>query len=74
MSLIPIDIVNNILLYIEKHPVAKLLCCRLCKDDENCIFPIKYNILTNKMIIDYFLYYVRIVYTIGVNKNILIFS
>ena len=54
MSLIPIDIVNKILLYREKHPVAKLLCCRICKDHEYWKFPVKYSTTTRREKIDYF--------------------
>ena len=52
--IIPYEIINKILLFREKHPVAKLLCCRECNDDYEWCFPEIYDIEGNYIKKGYF--------------------
>ena len=50
---IPMEIINIILSYRGIHPVAKLLCCRVCGDD-NWKFATKYCFRRKSIYKDYF--------------------
>jgi hypothetical protein len=54
ISSLPIEIINKILIFRPKHPVAKLFCCRVCSEDWDWRYPIIYSYQEHTLKTQYF--------------------